>query len=65
MSENLSGDEGEGGECKSHFQTNYFYSECFIRIASHQATALKSAEKPPLPRNETELCGLQNQGATW
>jgi hypothetical protein len=22
-------------------------------------------EKPLPPRNETNLCGLQNQGATW
>ncbi|CAF3335448.1 unnamed protein product [Rotaria sp. Silwood1] len=31
---------------------------------SHQVTTIKSTEKPPLPRNETNLCGLQNQGAT-
>ncbi|CAF1340533.1 unnamed protein product [Rotaria magnacalcarata] len=31
---------------------------------SHQVTTVKSAEKPPAPRNETKLCGLQNQGAT-
>ena len=24
-----------------------------------------SIEKPTAPRNETNLCGLQNQGATW
>lgn len=28
-------------------------------------TTVKSSEKPPAPRNETNLCGLQNQGATW
>ncbi|CAF2719433.1 unnamed protein product [Rotaria sp. Silwood2] len=31
---------------------------------SHQVTTIKSIEKPPFPRNETNLCGLQNQGAT-
>ncbi|CAF1176605.1 unnamed protein product [Rotaria sordida] len=32
--------------------------------SSHQITTIKSTEKPPFPRNETNLCGLQNQGAT-
>lgn len=34
-------------------------------IVSHQVTNTKSVEKPPFPRNETGLCGLKNQGATW
>lgn len=30
------------------------------------STSSKSTvEKPLSPRNETNLCGLQNQGATW
>ncbi|UJR25754.1 hypothetical protein I4U23_007103 [Adineta vaga] len=29
-----------------------------------ELTTMKSAEKPVAPRNETNLCGLQNQGAT-
>jgi hypothetical protein len=43
----------------------YCSSGYFICIASHQTTIIKSTEKPPFPRNETNLCGLQNQGATW
>lgn len=36
-----------------------------IDLVSHQTTALRSVEKPPVSRNETNLSGLQNQGATW
>jgi hypothetical protein len=28
-------------------------------------TSKSFTEKPLSPRNETNLCGLQNQGATW
>jgi ubiquitin C-terminal hydrolase len=36
-----------------------------IYIACYQVTTSKSIiEKPLSPRNETNLCGLQNQGAT-
>ncbi|CAF1303128.1 unnamed protein product [Adineta steineri] len=48
MIDNLSGDDGGGGGGES----------------SQQVTTIKSMEKPPTPRNETNLCGLQNQGAT-
>lgn len=41
-----------------HFQDSY-------TPPSIASTGGKYGEKPPLPRNETKLCGLQNQGATW
>jgi hypothetical protein len=42
-----------------------FQFEELIVLASHQTTTSRSTEKPPLPRNETNLSGLKNQGATW
>lgn len=38
-------------------------------VDSYQVTTSSGSkttvEKPPLPRNQTNLSGLQNQGGTW
>ena len=65
MSGNLSIDDGGRGECKQDIVMKYSHLGCSVCIASHRVTAIRSIEKPPFPRNETNLCGLQNQGATW
>ena len=61
------GDSGGAGECK----WNCFFEEknneqtLVAFLASQEVTTMKYAEKPPPPRNETNLSGLKNQGATW
>jgi len=50
---------------KDKMQENLFVDDAGGGEASHQATPIKSAEKPSAPRNQTNLSGLQNQGATW
>ena len=62
-------DEDDGGaECKLKIY-RIDKLNCVLCLAYCQATSNTSSkptiEKPLPHRNETNLCGLQNQGATW
>lgn len=65
MTDNLYDENNGGGECKWDDFLGEKTHWGLIDLVAHQTTPLSSVEKPPLSKNETNLSGLQNQGATW
>lgn len=68
MLQGLFDEEGGDGECKSikSMKIEIFICEYLVGYQITSSSGSKSTiEKPPAPRNETNLSGLQNQGATW
>ncbi len=71
MLQGLFDEDGVDGECKLNVLIKLIYTEKIynIIIAGYQVTtstgSKSTVEKPLPPRNETNLSGLQNQGATW
>ncbi len=67
MLQGLFEEEGGDGECKFiNLMKLMLYNICIACYQITSSTGSKTTiEKPLAPRNETNLCGLQNQGATW